>query len=108
MPTAELDQDRHIARLIEERDELVNKIEELGLALAQAVRDRESWEDWGNGWKARAEANEVEREKSWRELEMARVREAALRKLARRWVPDRTVDVVMEEAEVRHVADQGR
>lgn len=109
MPTAELDQDRHVTRLVEEREELVRHIEELGRTLAQAVRDRESWEDWGQSWKVRAEANEVEREKAWRELELARVRQTALRKLARaHWVSERTMDVVIEEAEARYVADQGR
>lgn len=108
MAVAGLDQ-RQIRRLVEERIELVRRIEELAGELARATRDRDSWQDYAMGWKAQAEALREEMAKRWREVDVMRVKMAALYELARgNPVPGVVIDTLLEEAEARHAADQER
>lgn len=63
-----------LRRALEEREELVTKALGQASQLQAAERARESWEDWGKGWKAQAEANQVERDKAWAELDAERAK----------------------------------
>jgi hypothetical protein len=67
-----------LRRALEEREELVTKALELADQLQATERARESWEDWGKGWKAQAEANQVERDKAWAELDAERAKVRAV------------------------------
>lgn len=114
MPERELE--RQLRRVEAERGELVKAVEERALTiqgleeyLEIARRDRSSWEDWGNGWKAQAQANQVERDKAWAELEIAKAKLRVLREsAAEHGVPLARVDTILQEVEARYAADKER
>lgn len=113
---SERELERRLRRVEAERDELVKAVEERALTiqgleeyLALARRDRSSWEDWGKGWKDKAEANQVEREKAWAELEIAKAKLRVLREsVGEHGVPLARVDTILQEVEARYAADKER